>query len=314
MGKRRQRASAEGTFLESVLRRLQKLEYLISDLHWMAVGQPMLLGQAVPEQSGEVAAWARFPTLPESDVSCDGEASPTGRDCEKMCDASAEVDTVCEKTPMASADEAFALVFRECDTVLDQFSAGVEVWHALAGMNLCNMRAGATLISNDTEPDTDFEGESLVNLILAKRDTVDCTIRAVKQVYAQSQFSPPHTFSVGDVVYCGMTHAPFLVKRIGYGAYLSEVRIIRVGQKDTYAAGTWVHHSQLYLLEIGDTLKAVADVTDATHEANVIPRGSTCRFSGFDDEGDILICLDSQEDSDKNTVVFFEDLKNLTLI
>ena len=65
----------------------------------------------------------KFPTLPESDVYSDGEASSPGRECEKMCDASAEVVTVCENPPMASADEAFALVFRECEKICVESAA-----------------------------------------------------------------------------------------------------------------------------------------------------------------------------------------------
>jgi hypothetical protein len=38
MAKRRQRQSAEGTFLEQVMGRLSALEKLIAELHWTTVG------------------------------------------------------------------------------------------------------------------------------------------------------------------------------------------------------------------------------------------------------------------------------------
>jgi len=47
MGNRRQRSAAEGTFLESVVQRLQRLEVIITDLHWHAVGQWQKIEQTI---------------------------------------------------------------------------------------------------------------------------------------------------------------------------------------------------------------------------------------------------------------------------
>ena len=95
---------------------------------------------------------------------------------------------------------------------------------------------------------------------------------------------------------------------------MNEVRILQIGQKDTYEAGSWAHHGHLYPLEIGDTLQAVSEFTDATDETRVITNGTQCIFRGYDHEGDVLIELDTQSGIANQTVIFFEDLRNLSLM
>ena len=151
-----------------------------------------------------------------------------------------------------------------------------DPWRALMGMALSEKIAGAVLICGESSSADTFEGESLVNSATGQRAAVNDSIRDAKLICANAEHSPPHVFSIGDVVYYGDEEAPCQIKRIGNGSYLQEVRIISFDGENTYGAGRWVPHNRLALLEIGDRLEAVHTFTDATNEPRVIPEGSLC--------------------------------------
>ena len=136
--------------------------------------------------------------------------------------------------------------------------------------------AGATLLCGDTDSADMFEGDSLVNTVHSQRDAIAILIGDAKLMCNSAQFSPPHVFSVVDVVYCGDEATPYEVKRIGYGDYLNEIRVIKVGEKNTYEAGRWIAHGRLLLLEIGDMLQVSNTFTDATNDFRKIPVGTRC--------------------------------------
>ena len=133
---------------------------------------------------------------------------------------------------------------------------------ALAGMARFATVSGATITTSD---DVDAsEGHSLVNIALARHDADDATIRNVRLTVECAKSSPPYVFSFGDGFYVGKEHCPYIVKRIGFGEYLQEIRIIRVGETDSYSVGKWVHHQRLYSLEVGDILEVASSLTNAT--------------------------------------------------
>jgi hypothetical protein len=196
---------------------------------------------------------------------------------------------------------------------------------ALAGMAGAVTICGATV---STDEDTDlFEGfssknvaeignASRLNQIHARRDINNLLVLEVMRIIDMAKHLPPHIFSTGDVVYLGEENCPYTVKREGYGDYLQQVRIIKVGEVNSYEAGRWVFHERLYLLEPGDSLGFRCTVTDATNGFRKIPAGTRCRFSGYDQDGDVCIRLNTHVGSCFATTVFFffEDLQHLTPI
>ena len=105
-----------------------------------------------------------------------------------------------------------------------------------------------------------------------------------------------------------------MVKRVGYDFYREELRVIRVGERDSYTAGKWVHYSKLLLLEIADKLEVMEQISDATERKLIIPTGSRCVFEGLDHEGDVLIAFASPIEGCVETVIYFEDLQALSLV
>jgi len=129
-----------------------------------------------------------------------------------------------------------------------------EPWHSLAGMARHTVYAGATIINCGMHSGVEYEGVSLLTHLLAKSESTNIIIREINTVSGRAQPLPPHTFSVGDDVYYKLVPAPYIIKRIGYGCYLEEVRITHFGDRNSHEAGIWVHHSMLYLPDIGDSL------------------------------------------------------------
>ena len=143
-------------------------------------------------------------------------------------------------------------------------------WVALTGMafTACTI-AGATIASACTHDE--FEGTSLASAANNRREENARTAHNAKMHCDDEKYQYPHVLSDGDVVYLADENSPYVIKRLGYGGYREELRIVRVGEPNSYTAGRWAHHSRLYLLEIGDSLKVVRDVTEAMDTRRVIP-------------------------------------------
>ena len=175
--------------------------------------------------------------------------------------------------------------------------------------------AGATILPGDcSAPNVEFEGESLLNRIHVKRIGAEVLVSQAMWATIAAIALPPHVFSIGDVVYAGKELSPYSVKRIGHGDYLQQVRIIKLGVPDTYEAGKWISHGSLYLLEIGDKLEAFQSVVDATNELREISAGTSCRFDGFDEDGDVLVSVHPGTGTCWSTTIFFEDFAKFSLL
>ena len=122
-----------------------------------------------------------------------------------------------------------------------------------------------------------------------RREATASLVQRVKSAVVDAESLPPHVLSPGDIVYLGSKPHPYWVIRIGYGSYLQEVRVRRFDEPDVFSSGQWVHHDSCFLLEVGDKLTAMADMTDATVADRHIPRGCRCVFRGRDSDGDILL-------------------------
>eukprot|EP00449_Zooxanthella_nutricula_P057314 CAMPEP_0198561666 /NCGR_PEP_ID=MMETSP1462-20131121/95842_1 /TAXON_ID=1333877 /ORGANISM="Brandtodinium nutriculum, Strain RCC3387" /LENGTH=150 /DNA_ID=CAMNT_0044292573 /DNA_START=78 /DNA_END=530 /DNA_ORIENTATION=- len=147
-----------------------------------------------------------------------------------------------------------------------------------------------------------------------RREECARIVRSAKVECSAEKYMNPHVFSVGDVVYIGTDRSPYLIKRVGYDLYKEELRVIRIGETDSYAAGHWVHYSRLYLLEIGDMLEVMHDVVDATQSFRTLHAGSQCRFRGYDDDGDIMLTLVPALDGCLHITLFFDDMQKLSLL
>ena len=61
-------------------------------------------------------------------------------------------------------------------------------------------------------------------------------------------------------------------------------------------------------LEVNDILCATEDVTAATTDEHLIPKGSTCRYMGLDVDGDFTVMVHN-----KRVVCFKEDLDHFDI-
>ena len=120
-----------------------------------------------------------------------------------------------------------------------------DTWKDDIDENLLNAFANMARFVTVSGADA-FDGKSLVNIALERREADTAIVRNAKLVTESAKHSPPHIFSEGEIVYLAGDDCPYTVKRIGFGQYLEEVRIIRFGEVDSYAAGRWVHHGRLY--------------------------------------------------------------------
>ncbi len=73
--------------------------------------------------------------------------------------------------------------------------------------------------------------------------------------------------------------------------------------------GVWVFTSGVLKLEVHDYLDVYSEgLEDALEPKRGIPRGTRCRFLGYDEDGDVKLKIGSER-----TVIFFVDLDFLTL-
>ena len=97
--------------------------------------------------------------------------------------------------------------------------------------------AGAMIVGDGGGND-EPEGDSLANFsknnCAQHRQMVADTQKTIEHA---EEFSPHHVFSEGDVVYDGSDTEPHVVIRTGYGSYLSEVRVRRLSEPNTFTAG-----------------------------------------------------------------------------
>ena len=146
----------------------------------------------------------------------------------------------------------------------------LDIFHMLGGMvSSYTLPVGGAVIETTftVDPHTEFEGESLVNAAISFRADHARIVHVAMEFSNKEKDMVPHIFSVGDVVYIGMDWCPYVVKRVGYDFYREELRVFRVGERDSYSAGKWVHYSKLFLLEIGDKLEVMEQISDATKES-----------------------------------------------
>ena len=110
---------------------------------------------------------------------------------------------------------------------------------------------------------------------------------------------------------------PLRVYRIGWGQFEGEVRVARL-EEDTaiFENGEWVLTSWVVKLEAYDYLDVCRDgLKEAWEPRRGIPRGTRCRFLGYDGDGDVQLKIGSSfTDEVFTTVIFFGDLVFLTLV
>ena len=103
---------------------------------------------------------------------------------------------------------------------------------------------------------------------------------------------------------------PLRVYRIGWGKFEGEVRVARLGEDTTvFESGEWVFTNRVAKLEVYDYLDVYSDgLVEALEPNRGIPRGTRCRFLGYDADGDVQLKIGSNF-----TAVFYDDLVFLTL-
>ena len=119
-----------------------------------------------------------------------------------------------------------------------------DIIHMLGGMvSSYTLPVGGAVIETTfaVDPHTEFEGESLVNAAISFRADHARIVHVAKECSDKEKDMVPHIFSVGDVVHIGMERCPYVVKRVGYDFFREDMRVIRVGERDSYSAGKWVH-------------------------------------------------------------------------
>ena len=116
-------------------------------------------------------------------------------------------------------------------------------------------------------------------------------------------------FKTGDSVYTLDSANPWRLMRNGWGDYERKVRVAGL-HEDTnrYGSGRWVRTDKCLKLEANDKLIATKEVTAATNDACIIPMSSTCRFLGWDTDGDFELMLHGAM-----IVCFKEDLDHFNI-
>ena len=111
-------------------------------------------------------------------------------------------------------------------------------------------------------------------------------------------------------MYVGIDEWASLVMRIGWGEYAGQVRVAKVDADfTTYSTGRWVRGSSCEMLEPGDTLRATADLEDATKSRREIVKDSVWKFVNWDEDGDVVLRSGIHE-----RTIFKEQLVTMTLI
>ena len=113
---------------------------------------------------------------------------------------------------------------------------------------------------------------------------------------------------IGDVVFTNSARdspGPFRVYRIGWGSYEQEVRIHRLGEDaNVFSSGHWKFKSSLRKLEVFDNLVVYREgLVEALYKRRKSPKGTECRFGGFDKDGDVRLRIGFD-----STIILFQDL------
>ena len=197
------------------------------------------------------------------------------------------------KEALAEASDVFWYPF----TLLEGMASHCDVVIARAVVASASLEDSHLLVN----------GESLLNLMHEKKFVVSQIIASVLAHCADDSWQ----LEYGDIVYIGSEIKPSKVIRIGYGDYEREVRVIGLNESENvWASGRWVRTDNCHKLEIGDTVVACANITDATKQFNIIPKGAICVYDGLDSDGDINFTL---IENGLSTVVFKNDLIAFTL-
>ena len=156
---------------------------------------------------------------------------------------------------------------------------------------------------------------SLAQALYNKCIDANTVVQEARRTIAFAEkYSPPHCLAVNDIVYYHEEPHPHWVMRVGFADYLQEIRIRRFDEPNAYSAGRWAHHEFCHLLEAGDMLMCTKEVTDATDSFLKIPKGVKCQFMGIDPDGDVSVKFSSPICGCSRTVLFIEDLMNLSLL
>ena len=120
---------------------------------------------------------------------------------------------------------------------------------------------------------------------------------------------------IGDIVFtkCRLdSPGPFRVYRIGWGSYEHEVRVHCLGEDaNVFSSGHWRFKSSLLKLEVFDGLVVYREgLVEALEGKRKIPKGTECRFWGFDEDGDVKLM---NADGDM-TIIFASGLVYLDML
>ena len=120
---------------------------------------------------------------------------------------------------------------------------------------------------------------------------------------------------IGDIVFTKSARdspGPFRVYRIGWGSYEHEVRVHCLDEdENVFSSGHWKFKGSLLKLEILDDLVVYREgLVEALEGKRTIPKGTECRFWGFDEDGDVKLM---NADGDM-TIIFASDLVYLDML
>ena len=198
-------------------------------------------------------------------------------------------------------------------------SVAADPWQALAGMVGTVPTAGGIVSAAGAADAADadhavFEGDSMANEIRLHRDAVANLIRSAKRANEDAIYAPPHTFSVGDTVFVENERPPYWIKRVGFDLYLQELRVVKVGESDSFSAGRWIHHSNLLLLEIGDSVEVLTAFEEASERRCTLSAGTRFIFGGYDADDDVILEPHPKCTASFRCEIFYDDLKHMTLL
>ena len=125
---------------------------------------------------------------------------------------------------------------------------------------------------------------------------------------------PPPSLTIGDIVFTKSVRdspGPFRVYRIGWGSYEHEVRVHCLDEDtNVFSSGHWKSKGSLRKLEVLDDLVVYRKgLVEALEGRRKIPKGTECRFRGFDGDGDIKLMI-----GDERTIIFANDLVYLDML
>ena len=166
---------------------------------------------------------------------------------------------------------------------------------------------GSLLTPGMAEP---VVGESLLTAVNSSRAASACALAQLNKACADTSWM----LKSGDIVFWRDDQIPSIVMRVGYGSYEREVRIAFVNESlNLRGVGRWVSSADCYKLDPGDNLVATTSVVDASEERREIPAGAICKFCGFDEDGDLIVCMGAGRLKSRRISIFREELLNFSL-